>query len=362
MNPLVSLSKSQIAVRGVDTQFKIILNGLAPVYPLTISYVIDPVTTAAATEYSLANGSVTLNEGQLEATVPVQIKPVAGLSDSQLIVRLSAGTNNSPTSSHTISLREGNVPPVVSLTLTQGGFPTTLVTPSGGPVTVVAHVIDANAKDTHSFDWSATSGLADTDSNPVDAVRLINPAGLTGSQQVQVSVTDSAGAIVQAQLYFKVVSQLPVLSPTADTDNDGFTDELEGTGDSDGNGIPDYLDNMPATNILPQQITATDNYLIECDPGVRCGLGLFALNGKSGGVQILDSEVGSLANLKADTSFTPEGGIFDFVINDLPTAGQSTRVVIPQTVAVPANAVYRKYQKGQWVNFVVDQNNAVHSA
>jgi hypothetical protein len=137
---------------------------------------------------------------------------------------------------------------------------------------------------------------------------------------------------------------------------------LEGTGDSDGNGIPDYLDNMPASNILPQQIVTTDSYLVECDPGVRCGLGLFALSGKSGGVQILDNEVGTLPNFKADAGFTPVGGIFDFVIRDLPTAGQSTRVVIPQVTAVPANAIYRKYHNGQWVNFVVDQNNAVHSA
>jgi hypothetical protein len=38
------------------------------------------------------------------------------------------------------------------------------------------------------------------------------------------------------------------------------------------------------------------------------------------------------------------------------------RVVIPQRSAIPANAVYRKFQRGRWVTFVADADNAVHSA
>ena len=362
VSPMVSLSQSQIAVRGTSTEFRVLLNGVAPDYPFIVAYELDAATTATPAEHSLTNGSVTLTDGQLEAVVPVVLMPVANKGDSQLIVRLAGAVNSGANRSHTVSLRNGNMPPVISIAISQGGLNTSLVTPNGGPVSVSVTVADPNKLDTHTFDWSATQGLADTDGNPVNASRSFDPAGLTGSHQVQVTVTDSAGAVVQAQAYFRVIANLPVLDDIKDTDLDGIGDKLEGTGDFDDNGIPDYLDNMPSSNILPQHGNSTNAYLIECDPGVRCGLGLFARGGTSGGVQILNSELGKLDNLIVDPAFEPVGGIFDFTISDLPIPGQSVRVVIPQQSAIPANAVYRKFQKGKWVTFVSDTDNALHSA
>jgi len=175
-------------------------------------------------------------------------------------------------------------------------------------------------------------------------------------------VTDAGGATANAQLHFRIVASLPVLLPNTDTDADGVNDVDESLGDSNNNGIPDYLDNMPSSNILPQAGNTTNSYLIECDPGVRCGLGKFALTGNSGGVQILNEELGTTGELIVDPAFEPVGGIFDFVINDLPTPGQSVRIVIPQQAAIPANATYRKYQNGVWVSFIANANNAILSA
>ncbi len=364
VNPLVSLSKSQINVRGNDVSFRILLNGRSPVYPLSIPYVVDPATTATAAEHSLVNGIASFTqEGQMEVVVPVSLADLSGFSDSKLVIALSDGINAGATNRHVIDIRSGNVPPEIHLSIAQGGINTSLITANGGPVTVTASVYDANKGDTHNFDWSATSGLADTDADPVDAVRVFDPSGLNnGSRQVSVTVTDSAGASVLASIYFRVVSSLPVLLPDTDTDGDGIDDLLEGTGDSDDNGIPDYLDNMPSSNILPQQGNTTNEFLIECDPGVRCGLGLFARSSISGGVQVLDNEAGTLDGLIVDPAFRPVGGIFDFVIRDLPTVGQSVRIAIPQRAPIPANAVYRKYSNGTWVSFVEDADNELHSA
>lgn len=359
IRPLVSLSKSQIAVRGSNVEFRVLLNGPSPQYPLSVPYSVDAATTATAAEHNLTSGTATFTRsGQLEVAIPVSLAAVTGFSDSQLVVVLGSGINTGAANRHVIDIRQGNVPPVVSLSITQGGINTSLVTPGGGPVSVTATVTDANKEDTHTFAWSG----ALTGGDPASAVRTLDPSGLTGSHQVQVTVTDSGGASVQASAYFRVVAALPVLDPNTDTDQDGISDEVEGTGDADDNGIPDYLDNMPSPNILPQQGNTTHSYLIECDPGVRCGLGLFARGGNSGGVQILDNELGTLDNLIVDPAFEPVGGIFDFAIRDLPTPGQSVRVAIPQRVAIPANAVYRKFQRGRWVNFIVDTNNAIHSA
>ncbi len=363
VKPLVSLSKSQVAVRGSTVEFRVLLNGPSPVYPLSIPYVVDASSTATTQEHNLVSGTATFTQpGQVEVVVPVSLAAVTGFSDSQLVVALGDGINAGASKRHVIDIRQGNVPPIVTLSITQGGFNTSLITPSGGPVTVTATVTDLNPGDTHSFDWSATTGLADTDGNPTNAVRVFSPAGLNGSNQVKVTVTDSGGASVQASAYFRVVSVLPVLSPNTDTDQDGIDDDLEGTGDSDDNGIPDYLDNMPSTNILPQQGNTTNSYLIECDPGVRCGLGLFARTSTSGGVQILNDELGTIPNIELDKVFEPVGGVFDFAIRDLPTPGQAVRVVVPQRAAIPANATYRKFQRGRWVSFVVDADNTIHSA
>ncbi|MFT7192699.1 MAG: hypothetical protein ACI8U1_000313, partial [Rheinheimera aquimaris] len=234
-----------------------------------------------------------------------------------------------------------------------------LVTLAGGPVTVKASVTDVNTGDTHSYSWQLPQNIDFTDDG--DSISFA-PDNLSGVQQVQVEVTDSAGTTVQAADYFRVIAALPVLDTNQDTDQDGLPDALEGSGDVDGNGIPNYLDNMPSTNILPQQGSNTNAYLIECDPGVRCGLGLFARSSNSGGVQILNEEIGSIGELSIDPVFAPVGGIFDFAIRDLPTPGQSVRVVLPQRTPIPANAVYRKFQRGQWITFTQNSNNALHSA
>jgi large repetitive protein len=364
LKPLVNFSKPQIAVRNSQVEFRILLNGPSPAYPFEVAYQIDNSTTAGNNEHNLVAGIAQFTvDNPLEAVIPVTINPLTGIGNRELVVAFAdSQTNAGAANRHSISIREGNLPPVVKLVLTQGGIETSQITPNGGTVTVTAQVSDFNATDTHTFDWSATTGLADTDGNPTNATRVFSPTGLSAVHQALVTVTDSGGASVRADLSFKVVASLPVLTVGEDTDGDGTNDLDEGADDSDSNGIPDYLDNMPSSNVLPQVGIITDAYLIECDPGVRCGLGLFALTGNSGGVQILDDEVATLGSLIKDDKFVPAGGIFDFVIRDLPTPGQTVRVVIPQQAPIPANAVYRKFQGSQWVNFVEDAKNSLHSA
>ena len=364
VKPLVSFSKPQTAIRGSQVEFRILLNGRSPVYPFEVAYGIDSTSTATSGEHNLVAGiAVFTEDNPLEVKVPVTINS-GGSSDSSLVVNFTDNElNKGAANTHGISIRGGNVPPVVRLVMSQNGIETTQITAQDGQVSVRAEVTDLNPADTHSFDWSSTQGLADLDNDPINNTRVFDPASLAqGAYQVSVRVQDSAAGQSQAQLNFKLVATTPVLSADEDSDSDGVSDLDEGLDDSDQNGIPNYLDNMPGTNVLPQVGVITDAYLIECDPGVRCGLGLFALKGNSGGVQILNDELGALVNVIPDATFTPVGGIFDFVINDLPTPGQTVRIVIPQQAPIPANATYRKYQKGQWVSFVQNTNNTLHSA
>jgi len=52
------------------------------------------------------------------------------------------------------------------------------------------------------------------------------------------------------------------------------------------------------------------------------------------------------------------GGYFDFVIAELLSASQSAKIVIPQTEAIPAGTIYRKYHPVRgWADFVQNVNN-----
>src|SRR5690606_39180640 len=187
----------------------------------------------------------------------------AGAPATMDLFDINAGAANR----HTISIRSGNISPAVSLQLVQGGVGTTLVTPTGGLVTATAMVVDPNPDDTHSFDWSASdTSLNDSDGDVTNATWVFDPAGLDGRQRLEVAVSDSAGASAVTEMHFRVVNEWPVLDSEVDSDGDGIDDLAEGFGDSNSNGIPDYLDNMPSGNVLPQTIVVTGAYLLECEP------------------------------------------------------------------------------------------------
>ncbi len=79
--------------------------------------------------------------------------------------------------------------------------------------------------------------------------------------------------------------------------------------------------------------------------------------GKTTGGGLTADEVG----VDADAIQQCVGGCVDFVINTL-NAGDSVKVVVPLSAAIPANAMYRKLAGGAWVDFVSDTDNALASA
>ncbi|HEX7027835.1 MAG TPA: choice-of-anchor U domain-containing protein, partial [Gammaproteobacteria bacterium] len=376
VRPLVSVGKDQTGVEGGSVDFRVILNGLSPFYPLEVPFVIDTTQSSTDnTDHDLIDGTVIFNAGETVALVTINLADdMLPEGDETLVVRLDDLTDNSEdlaggynpsdindinsgaVTQQTITITESNVAPDVALNMQQNAVNVALVANNGGDVTVTANVTDPNAGETHSYDWSGTdSQLTDTDGDVTDATFVFDPALLSaGVHTVQVSVTDSGSATVTRLLHFSVVAEAPVLDPLDDTDGDGVDDVTEGIADSDSDGIPDYRDNIAAGNVLPETTDVTDAYLVECEPGVRCRLGSNALPGD--GVRI------SAEDLPADSLYTNIGGLFDFEIHDLPVTGQSTRVVIPQIAAIPADAAYRKFADDQWFTFAEDASNALHSA
>nr|WP_235781672.1 choice-of-anchor U domain-containing protein [Shewanella vesiculosa] len=97
------------------------------------------------------------------------------------------------------------------------------------------------------------------------------------------------------------------------------------------------------------------NFLAESQSGVCLRLGNTAQLNGSDGIEIQEDDL--IEDLQADNL----GGLFDFELTDIPRLGDSVTVVIPQTLPVPMNAVYRKFVRGSWQDFVSNANNSVMS-
>ncbi|WP_417763003.1 DUF4347 domain-containing protein [Shewanella sp.] len=379
IRPLVSFSKSQTVAEGSDVEFNILLNGKSPFYPLEVPFIIDEGASSASVEdHTLVNGSVIFEQDQTNATIrfsTIQDNNLEG--DETLVVLLDDHTSDAedlPQGNNadindinagvparfTATIVEGNLPPRVTLTLAQGGVNTIKITPTNGDVTVTATASDANVGDNVTLDWSNNSSLINLSDDPTRFV--FSPAALTsGSYNVNVVASDEQNASTTATFRFVVVSSLPTLSSGVDSDADGIDDATEGMADSDNDGIPDYLDNIEAANVLPEVARRTNSFLLECEPGISCRLGELAIQTDSGGALLSPEEMNRFSTLSDDVGYT-SSGLFDFEMAELPNTGQSVAIVVPQLVSLPSQAVYRKFSNGSWRNFVEDSNNTLSSA
>ena len=367
--PLVSFSKDQDSAEGSSVTIKVILNGPAVEYPVTVPFTVGGSAFTDDSDHDLTDGEIVIQSPHLEATITVNLLDDGageGLETMELTMGTPTNAVTGSVSSHVVDIYEDNVAPEVNLTADQGSGSTRIVGQTDGPVTVTAHVTDPNSGDSHSYDWSATdNALVDTDS--VENTFTIDPSGLTPGIYTLAIVVDDGQATAQHRLRLRVEATLPVLTAT-DSDGDGIDDDLEGIGDSDGDGVPNYLDHAGAARNVVQELQANAQaFLMETEPGLGLTLGQVAFRAHGDRTSVSASDIATHANngtgAQADDEFHAyNGGLFDFNVSDLPVAGQSVRIVIAQFAAIPANAVYRKQMASGWQDFVEDARNSVASA
>ena len=363
VRPLISFSKDQSVSEGNEVEVKVMLNGPSPTYPVEIDYTVSGYAVEGE-DHDLASGTVVIEEG-LETSITVSI--LADEQDSEgtedIVLTMTGDINKGNQNTHTITITSENIAPELELVAMQAGEVRSDIAIDGGLVTVIATVTDHNSNDVHQIDWTPSDALLVDQSDDIEHF-VFEPASLTpGIYTLSLNVDDNGSPVMSTQkaLRLKVVAALAILG-TDDSDGDGISDQDEGHGDSDQDGIPDYQDAIAERNVLQERSVENAAYLVECDPGVRCSLGGYALLGEHLGVQITAEDIAEEGDdLIADT-YTNVGGIFDFEIHKLPDAGQSARVVIPQRAAIPENGVYRKFMNGQWITFIEDANNTLMSA
>lgn len=365
--PQVNFSKDQTATEGTYVIIKAILNGDAVTYPVVVPFTVsgDAIT---GEDHDLSEGEFIFKQGQREAQLIVNLIEDEQLESTETLTVHFKEPKNAVVGtlgSHTLTIAEGNVAPSVELFAAQQGMSTRLIDKQAGEVTISAFVTDANLADTHVFDWQV-SDEAIIDADAIDDQFSFDPSLLAeGVYEFMVTV-DDGDKTDTVKISLTVLDSLPELS-AIDSDFDGINDDEEGYGDSDNDGIPDYLDaSSLASNVVQEKLIESEFFLMETEPGLHLSLGNVAFKASGSNTGITEGDAVKYGHnglgAKADNGFDYINGVFDFNVNEIPVAGQSVSIVIAQFRPIPSNAVYRKLMPTGWTEFVVDSRNRIASA
>ncbi|KAF7771211.1 hypothetical protein PCIT_a4271 [Pseudoalteromonas citrea] len=354
VNPLISLQKDSLVAEEQTHTIDVYLNGPAVSYPVTVPYSVSG--TANSNDHDLQSGEFVIESG-IQGQISFNVFADSEVEGSEtIIVSLDSALNTGAKSSSTITIIEQNVAPSINTSVEQSGEKRLTLTADQALVTVSAQASDANPTDVVTLTWQSDPELVNQSTTTDQFV--FSPAGLlAGIYKLTVLAADNASPSLSTQqdLYLEIIPELVALGKT-DTDGDLIPDDQEGYIDSDGDGIPDFQDAISDCNVMQEQASESQQFLVEGDPGVCLRKGATVLQNSTGGVQLLESE------LPQDDAATNIGGLFDFIATGLPQAGDTYSLVIPQRNPIPANGVYRKLKEGQWVDFDTSGNDAVLSA
>ncbi len=368
IEPIIEFGADQVGSPDGPIGCPLELTGTPARYPISAPYSLTAIKSADASEVSLQTGTFRIGQAQLTSMLSISQTLLGDLSDyASLRLTIDPPSNAvmGNKNSCQISVSNENYPPKATLTATQDETPTRIVNQTGGSVIVTSKVQDLNISDNHSYDWSGSdTRLADLDNE--ESSFTFDPSDLEpGLYRIRVRVSD-ATASDNAELSLMLVTALPQLT-SVDSDADGETDLAEGYGDSDADGIPNYLDpaGLPG-NTLQQEPGPGNGYMIQTVSGLTLALGDIALFTQHGALvsydDILDYNANSLEHETYGNIYPYEGDLFDFRIDNLTQAGMSAKVVIPQLQSVSPGAAYYKLTSSGWREFVVDEHNLIKSA
>jgi VCBS repeat-containing protein len=362
VQPLITMSRDETSVEGTSHGVFIYLNGTAPIYPVTIGYSVSG--SADANDHNLISGDIVIDSGEVGSIrFDILADDIAEESET-LTITLDDTLNLGAKSAYTLTITEQNIAPQVTYRVTQYNEVTQdneqrlLIENNAGQVVIQTQVSDSNTFDTHQYQWlDSESELVDVDND--ETTYTFDSLGLTaGIQTLNLVVTDNGDTPLSTttNIYLVITDTLVELTEV-DSDGDLIPDNEEGLGDDDFDGIPNYLDVPSACNVMPQQVSEVQVFLVEGESGVCLRKGVTVANNRSGGLELASDEIPN------DEDTLNVGGLFDFIAYGLPQVGQSYNLVLPQRLPIPANALYRKLTPTNgWVEFVVDVNNQLASS
>jgi len=353
--PLISLSKEQNAIEGFAVSVEVKLNGLSPTYPLAIPYKVTG-TAQIYVDHDLANGTLFIESGTTGKISFNVFEDELVEDDETVIISFGNGVNSSEQSSHTVTITEEEVLPLVQLRVEQANVQSAIVNKEDGMIVVSAMIEHPDHNQQYQYSWTNTELLL-TDTDNSDLTFSFDPSELnTRNYQLNLALSDlSSQEIILTKQITINLEQSAVDLSGSDTDLDGIPDNIEGLNDSDNDGIVDYLDSIDECNILPSTLNSVTHFLVEGEAAGCLRLGNKAFDNDITGVLVENGAVDDIDALNT-------GGVYDFIIEGLSATEQSYKIVFPQQNPIPANALYRKQvANGDWQNYVLTSSDQVFS-
>ncbi len=361
LNPQASFSPTLHSAEGDTLTVTVYLSGRPLIYPVNIPFTLGG--TADSADHNLVAGTVTITAGTT-GSIDVTFTD-DGIGEGDETLRLVMGSpeyGRAVPGLYTqldIVIHEDNVAPTARLVASQNGHPTRIVIADQGPVTVTAIVDDVNPADSLSNDWTGTDAeLVDSDMD--DTTFTFDPALLAaGTYTVALAVSD--GTLTDhTSLALNVLAEAPVLS-SENSDAHGLTDDVEGFGDVNNDGVPDYLDAsshaMNMARIIQARPGISDQFLLETEPGLSLQLGATSLAQGNGAATLdIHTLIDTFnVSLPAGMHTNAATEAHDIIIDGL-NPGASTRVIVPLSTPLPANARFLALASSDWVTVAEAQS------
>ena len=357
--PMVNLGPAMTVTEGNSLQIPVSLSGHLADASMSVNYSITG--TAVETEDYVSAGTAVMIEGSdMAAMINIDIVADAvAESDETLTITLIpeslTGAGPGSTMEQTITISEQDLPPKVSMHASQASvMPITTVAKDSGMVDVVASASDPNTGSSFTYTWG---GAYNTLPGVIDNGNTLSfdPSTMdSGVISVSVEVSDGVNTTM-ASILLNIVTSMPTLSADNDSDGDGVDDLTEGLGDDDMDGVPNYLDSITSSNVIP-----TASSVAQSEAGTSLSLGAIALGNGDHDVSVSEADVAAIDT--ADVGFDYIE-LSDFVISGA-QPGHSYMVTIPLSVPSSSTATYRKYVNENigWQMFVEDASNMIMSA
>ena len=368
--PKASFKVNQSVGEAQSVMVDVVLNGPAPTYPVSIPFTISGSADMQDYQLNPAIQSITINEPeaneQPSGSIDV-IVPEDNLAETKERIIFTMGDDFQNVVAgrkqrHIITIVAQNVSPTARVRVSQNGVKGNRVYQNDGDVLLTAKARDAN-KDSLTYRWSSQTLVDSQLDNDVSTFEIDPKAHATGWHKITLQVSDGVHQVEKHKRVKIKAGGKTSFSASQDSDGDGRFDQDE-TGDENGNGIVDYLEDSGLTT--SQLLIGEDNPM-ETDPGLSFETGDAA--------QGLDQAVASISEAQLKAWQETESGsyqadtnhsatlILDYKIHGLEENGSTAIITLTLSAPMTSETAIRKYHSTNgWQDFVVDENNTIESA
>ena len=353
--PSVTFASSITALVGKEVTIPVILSGAPANYNVEIEVELGNGLVAESTDLIINSG----------VTSELVLDPI--LTAGEYTVRFISAVNaHIDAEVITVNAVE-NVMPSVSASVLVDGKPSLHADENAESVALMVTVEDADLLSKHAIIISNSENeIIHNGAVTESATIALDISSLQVGENIftiklrETNTVDKFNVEIETSVF--MAEQLPTLTDT-DSDGDGVSDIDEGFGDSDNDGIPDYLDDASLTS--NQQTFGTSTATV--DDGLTLSLGHTLKTVEQGLSNDLGIDIETL--MAADSSVQTDADVksyvtpvVDFIISGA-NPGATVSLVLPLGTALPANVEYRKLAKnGSWSKFSTENGNSILSA